>query len=111
MKVYRTVLIYLSLCLVFSSIAADTTEQEPTFQIPLDDENDVAEEAANNRYIIKFKPGSKEYEKRIEEAHRRHSMRKILGELRFLILMKMKMKMNFSLLAASSPRIMPKYST
>ena len=80
MKVYNAALAALiSLSLLFSTTtAADETmgEQEgPTFKTPL---GSLKDESVNHRYIVKFKARSHIYKRRMEEAHRRHSMRKNL---------------------------------
>ena len=46
-------------------------EQMPTFQSP------THQNQATNRYIVKFKAGSKEFKTRMQQAARQHSGRKL----------------------------------
>lgn len=73
MKIYNIAITALALMLSPAPILAkDVAHQTPTFQSPETQQNEVT-----NRYIVKFKAGSEEFETRMQQAARQHSNRKL----------------------------------
>ena len=77
MKIYNIALTTLALMLspapilAKETVLAGTMQQTATFQSP------PHQEQATNRYVVKFKAGSKEFETRMQQAASQHSGRKL----------------------------------
>ena len=70
---FSSVKTLLHLCFIASAVVAQETEgidNNPSFALPME-----YEKPSSHRYIVKYKPGSIEFEKRLHRARRRNLRR------------------------------------